>query len=374
MVARTANVAGAGYMNVIINTLTADMINVGYQLMAQSNLVTNATNTSNSIIWNILKSPKTNNAIGNDWFVAVGTDQPTNTWFWWTLFCGWNVAGTNLASQFVPSTLGASSVNYYPNANGFANSASIGANVLTPGNVFMLNVAGTPSIQTGGNGCNYIYTVTIDRLIISFANTAAANLNANAVCLYAGTYDSFMPLCRDPYPLIFGQFGGAKAISTGTIPGTLGASPNEPFGIQYPVATLTTSRNNFNAPLVTALSSWVGGAWDQYMGLGKPARIICGGGGSGGGSIPSISGLGGVRGMLKDVFAIGTPSPTGSTTPILAHGDVAYFIASGIQYNLTYCGNGSTTSAATGGALAPPAAPTPFSTSVPGFFPWVRLL
>lgn len=366
MVARSGNSAGAGYMNVIINTLTADMINTGYVLMAQNNLVSNGTNTSNSIQWNILKSPGGNNAIGNDWFVALGTDLPTNTWLWATLFCGWNVGGTNQASQFIPSNTGGGG---FPNfnicANGFANT-SVTANALTPGNVWCLNGGGTLSIQTTGNGCNYIYTTTIDRTIISIANTAAANMNTNVWCYYLGTYDSFMPLSRDPYPLVMGNIAVVAGSGNPALPPTNSGSPSEPYGIQFPFGPI---QQNFATTIPAALTGYPIQGYDIYQGGSgpRPVKILIGGRGGASQLISSATGLGGIRGVLKDCWAVGNTGNT-TTSTIYAHTDVLYFTASGIQYNLTYLGYGAnkTNCAPTPGPLT--------AGQSDAYYPWVNLL
>ena len=339
--------AGNGILT-FIQTLESDMTNAGWVFASQnvaSNFTANAANntTNTQILIDVLKSPSGNNTIGNDWFVAIARDSATNTQLIMSMFAGFNAASNQAWNYYLPNSSGTTCV---PAANGFnlnstptqlyltsATVGAVGSVIANAGNarIMALNTANMP---TTANGFNYYYSVTIDRLILCVANGVASqtNLNANGVAWYVGTYDSFMPLSIDPYPLAFANLAAA---ATGS-----GAITNiQAFGLTAPYFTASNV-----APAGFAAN---GGIIAQYVWNNCSAinDFYLGSGANGGGSTTYLARMcvhgrdggsysGGVnqglRGLFKDLVA----------SPLVSNrGDTVFWTFNNAQVNATYIGN-----------------------------------
>ena len=113
----SANPAPAAFY--VQSCLEPDMINVGW-VKVSTNVATNSGNNSNNIIWNVYKSPGTNNQIGKDWYAGFGWDNASNANLFATIFEGWTGGSTNTCTGYMPN-FNPSAVNYTTQANAWCN-------------------------------------------------------------------------------------------------------------------------------------------------------------------------------------------------------------------------------------------------------------
>lgn len=307
MTYRASSVVAANCVYYAVQNLESDMTNVGWVNIVTGN-VQNAGPSNTQAIWDWWQSPGTNNAIGQNWYIGIGRDAASQTNIYFTIAATMinSSASNTVVAGFPPVS------SSMPAANS-ANTLASGQNANTcnnSGNVFTLGY--TASLPTTGNGMLFTYSILIDRLIINVANGSTLS---NSTCFYVGTYDSFMPLSVDPYPLICANVGGITPSDIGL---QYGMSLSEP-------ANTTTVTDNFYVGQVT----WnpMCQSADPYLGGGGtnppryPVSRIAVGGRSWGG-----------RGLLRDVLITSVLS----TAP--QRGDTLTFTFNGTVYTYTYLG------------------------------------
>jgi hypothetical protein len=309
---RTGTIISANCMNLFLQNLESDLINVGFVNVSSGLLATNTSGVSTR--WDVMKSPGANNSIANDWFLFLGTDNATNTTLYTTISCGWNAAASNQATQYICANNSAGALNVA--ANGFCTIAF--ANTVNTGNVFTMN---TVSMATTVAGMNFYYSVTIDRAIFSVANAASLN---TGTCFYCGTYDSFMPLSVDTYPLVAANLSSIILFADIGSAGPSGF-PNEPYYIANNTSAKAVNGNFYGAVQgfwteISSLDGYLGGRYSFCRSSIQGHGTVAG------------AGNGGIRGLLKDYYV---------STIQAGRGDLSYFTFNGTQYNLINLGNGS---------------------------------
>lgn len=338
MTFRANNITANGGMNTFLTLIESDMINAGWVSVTSkvaANFTANAGNTTTNtqILMDVLKSPGTNNAIAADWFVYLGTDLATNGSLYVSMSQAFNAA-TNLITNYILCNVTATTT--LPYANGFCSNANTtnayfsnttvgtgtqtangsNARVLCLNSTYMANTANS-------NGFNYYYSVTIDRLIMAVANVNTLNTGP---CFYLGTYDSFMPLTIDAYPIVMANL--AALVLPSNINGLSGGAPNEPVFIAQSIVPAGDA-GNFFFKTQFSWNNLVGGVTaDSYLGGNQPfARLPIMGTGGNAQNTPS-----GFRGLFRDCMV--TPLPSG-------RGDLAFWTFNGTQYNATCFGAGT---------------------------------
>lgn len=166
------------------------LITEGY-VKVSTNVAANIANATSGGIFNVYKSPAANNACGNDWFLAIGWDNVTNSNLYITVFESWNTS-TNNASAFVPNVASVT-----PN---LTYNVPFAANTLSSSNLYVA----TSNTMPTNDGITYNYSINIDRLILAEANTSNTDY---AWAAYAGLYDSFLSPTADPIPLLVNVIG-----------------------------------------------------------------------------------------------------------------------------------------------------------------------
>jgi hypothetical protein len=315
MVYRTGSIIAANCMNLVFSNLFSDMVNVGFVFINAN--TSNAGPANTSSVWSWYKSPGANNAIGNDWYIGIATDVTAQTNCYFTIAAGYNTVTQNSVTGFPPvagSMPCANAANTLASGQG-ANTCNNSGNVCTMGYI--------TSFPTTGNGMLFYYSVLIDRVIISCANTSTPS---NGGAWYMGTYDSFMPLTTDPYPLALANVAAVAASQNfANVTGGLNF-----IGISEPANTTTTTTNFLMGACYT---------WNQIPGLDPYLTAgalsagrypFCRIGVSGRGT---VSGTAGFRGLLRDCLGSSVPSPQ--------RGDTLSYTFNGTTYNYTYFGSGS---------------------------------
>lgn len=301
--------------NLVISLMESDMLNVGW-VKTSTNVV------ANQNIWNVYKSPGTNNSIFTDFYVALGWDNTSNANLMITLFESWNTT-TNTASQYCPNTapvpLGNATCNAFPSALPNVTGSNIG-------------YFGTGTIDSYFSQTNetYWYSITIDRVIVLTSN-AASNINAGA-SFYAGVYESIMANTLDPVPIVLYNMGGSVGLSavppfaypqysaTGAIftrePNQASACTSNFYG------GVTQLFNNYGNYQATTTST------DVYTNKYLVSRGVLTGRG---GNNPAVAI--GMRGLIKDIWYTNINNPT--------RGDIIQFVQNGVTIN-AYCALGGT--------------------------------
>ena len=351
---RTNNLAANNPMITFLQTIEADMLNVGWVLVtanASGNFNANAANstgtgnTNTQILIDVLKSPSGNNSIANDWFMALGRDLQTNTTLYVSMFAGYNSVSQQAWNYYLPNTTAATMT---PAANGFnlnatptglyftSSTVSVAGAVSSNASNARIFAFSTTSLAnavvatagqnvTNSNGFIYYYSVTIDRVIMAMANVQS--LNSSGSAFYVGMYDSFMPTTVDPYPLMMANIASAQFQSSGiTILG--GVSLTEPYfaASNTPVAGAS---GNWGLLCTFAFTNHILG--DGYLGDSQTfARIPVSGRGN---QTIGAGAASGYRGLLKDCMG---------STYVAGRGDVLSWVFSNTQYNATMIGGTST--------------------------------
>jgi hypothetical protein len=299
--------------NLVISLMESDMLNVGW-VKASTNVA------SSSYIWNVYKSPGTNNSIFTDFYVALGWDNTSNANLMITLFESWNTT-TNTASQYCPNTAPT------PLANATANAFPSALPNVAGSNIGYFGTGTTDSNFSQTNE-TYWYSITIDRVMVLTSN-AASNINAGA-SFYAGVYESFMANTLDPVPIVLYNMGSTLAYNTNApFPypnySTAGAiftrEPNQPSACTSNFYGGVTSLFNCFGQFQTLSNST-----DVYTNRFLVSRGVLTGRGSSNPSTPV-----GVRGLIKDIWYININTPT--------RGDLIQFIQNGVTIN-AYCALG----------------------------------
>lgn len=358
MTFRANNINSPNGMITFMQAIEGDMQGVGWVLVSANvngNWTANATNTTTNtaIIVDVLKSPGTNNSISNDWYIALGRDTASNSQLFVTMFAGWNAASNQAWNYYLPNTTAATQT---PFANGFHSNANAAQLFLTSttvsgqgavaGNsntalIFALNT-NSLSNNASGNGFNYHYSVTIDRVILSMQNVQSILTAAGGYCFYIGMYDSFMPIIIDPYPLICANL--QASIVGSSLTNQQAFTINEPY---YAVQSVTPTgfTGNWLVGVQYALNPMINGP-DGYMGAGfssgtfAVSRLpISGKGGTTLGGGVTI----GYRGLFKDLLV--------STMPGIK-GDRVFWNFNGAQFNSTFMGSSGSGSWSSGVAAA----------------------
>jgi hypothetical protein len=314
---RSNTVIAQNPMTLIIANLEADMLNTGWVSVNTAN-IQNAGSANTSARWDWWMSPAANNSIGNNWYLGIATDMASNCQLFMTIAANANVnwGSGNQIAGFTP-IIGSLPIA----ANGFSTATANTCN--NSGNVFTI---GTAIMPNTGTGTLFMYTVTIDRIIVCVANAACTVYGST---FYVGMYDSFMPLSIDPYPLIQSNIASYVAGATASMitAGSAGAI-NEP-------ANNTTYVGNFCVSTYFNWTALLQG--DGYMGAvaqqnGNPrfpiSRTVVLGRGNAANSC-------GMRGLLKDVVISGF---TGFTQAPYK-GDMMTYNFNGTNTTYTYMGD-----------------------------------
>ena len=190
--------------------------------------------TSGNNQWNVYKSPGVSNNIGNDFYVALGWDTASNSYFGATIFEGWNSAA-NTANNYYPAGSG-SIYQYTFAANGaFLTSVQTGNsnNQILPQYVMTTSAINDNTMSlivsqqlptSGQGGLTYYASITVDRIIVGFGNTSTITSGSN---FYIGSFDSAQSLTNDPYPLGVFNITGNQQATDQTI-GTAGGFTRAP--------------------------------------------------------------------------------------------------------------------------------------------------
>jgi hypothetical protein len=185
-------------------------------------------------------------------------------------------------------------------------------------------------VAVGSTTTDYVYTVNIDRLIITLRGNGTTFLDA----YYLGAYESFMSSTDDPLPICACYLGGPNG-NTGQIQplSGFGFSPSEPklSSISY-----TTGYNNFACGPLYQLSTTSGQNYplfcshavsEGYSGRRIPVRFVLYGRGWQGYNTNIWW-----RGMLKDVYMC--------QAGISAWQDEIQWTVGATQYNAVRMSNG----------------------------------
>jgi hypothetical protein len=348
MTYRTGNVANiAPASNLIIKIVEPDMINAGW-VKVSTNVV------ANQYIWNVYKSPGTNNYITRDWYLSLGWDNASNCNVLCTIFENWN-STTNTALGYPPNAVsGLVTTPIAGNANvhgTFSLNPSVLPNV-TGSNIQYIatgvagiNAVGTTAMSTTANNI-YFNNINIDRVILASQNANNQMQNGQSVfgySFYAGTYDSFQyPKAPDIMPICMCPLGVITAGGTPTLP--VAANNLVTYPVMY-----TREIGNFVSPFNSNFQGFYNYAYtlqnitnqvEQYSNQFMVARCTI----SGRFNNPSAV-IGTMRGLLRDVYFCENIVLTAT------RGDLMNFVMNGNVVNTVSLTTGSSVIAAVGGTF-----------------------
>jgi hypothetical protein len=182
----------------IINSLEPNMLTVGW-VKASTNVTVNTGNASNTLIWNVYKSPSGNNSISKDFYLAIGWDNASNANIAMTMFENWN-SGSNTCSGYAPfyAKLGAASIQ---SPNNWCNNNFSPISGDPTSNVAYCITTATNTLSKTSQIC--YHSVTIDRVVTFSANSATLSTGH---AYYGGVYDRFLSVGTDTFPIALVNF------------------------------------------------------------------------------------------------------------------------------------------------------------------------
>ena len=248
----------------------------------------NALSNGGALIW-VYRSPGSSNSFGSDFRIAfaISTTASQRSLLMIALFEGWNTS-TKQCSNYAPSV--GSTV---PSATTFLNPGAAKA-LTSSGTLNSIGALASIDFSSWTSPHQIVYSVTIDRVIIGYRSNDSGN---GWGAQYIGLYDSFMNTTDDPFPICQVGLRASTTGGTGSFQGTAyGVSTREPkqtgsaaanFGVQVgSVGTASPATSGFVPPQAAN----VGDSYSQKMWLGRVPLLS------------SRSGVGSVRGLLKDVY------------------------------------------------------------------------
>jgi hypothetical protein len=201
------------------------------------------TRTEGTYVFDVYKSPGGSNAIGTDWFLAIGHADSTAANLQVRLFEQWD-ATNKKAIKYAPSATST------PASDGSVNDAT----------GLLLNSASLFQHASGGgnvavSSVTYYFNITIDRVWFSCTGGPA-----NSV-FYYGSYDRLLSSADDPMPLAMLSIYFNNSAAT-----TYGAATREPK---------PAGANAYNFFVQTGVGTSLINAWGTWNTAGSYQNMFC---------------------------------------------------------------------------------------------------